>query len=993
MRKLRRGRYLALLVLVGAILELCAVGPALARRKRPHHHHHHHHRHARAAATTATPTTPTLTASAGTTGATGSAAPAKSGATTPTTGTPPLMAQNKPGQPIGPLPPTGTPPLMAQNKPGQPIGPLPPTRPGALSPRPPVGAPGRPGVVPPAGPGPTPPPPPTGTASSRTGANVGEEVPGEMAFNQCRKLPANRKIKVTLKPESELNDLIGWISTMTCRKFIVPQSIRSQKVTIISPVPVTPGEGYRLFLSALNSVGLTVAPAGDALQVVETPRIKEAAPVYTPDESAPGDDRYITRLIRLQNTPAAEIGAVLQKLRSKDGDVSWYDPTGTLIITDTASNVRRMIEVVQALDVAGGSEKIWIVKLHNTTAADMAGKLGEVFQVATGRGGAGLPPGGAPGGRRTPGSTPTVTGQIGETPGEILISKIIPDERTNSLIIVATDHAYARIYALIKRLDTNREEAEAMGEGRVHVYPLDNANADELAATLGALTGAAVTSTGGAGRRTTSRTGGATPPPAPPPPAAGGLGGGTAGTSNLFEGDVRISADKPTNSLVIVSSAKDFLTLKSVIRRLDIPRRQVFIEATILEVSLDRSQSLGINFHGGDVVGSGNEQTLIFGGSGAAKTLVPTNLLGDLAQGLAVGALGPEIQGADQILNQPGISIPAFGVFLKALATSNDVNVLSAPHILTTDNEEAEIKVGQNVPFQGAFVGGLGGLPTGGGGGTTGGATSLPGFLPSVSVQRQDVALDLKITPHVNSSGMVRLEVDQEISDIASENFNGLGPVTSKRTVKTVVVVKDQQPVVLGGLLSDRMSDIVTKVPLLGDIPILGYFFKQVEKKVAKTNLLVFLTPYVISDQSDLKRIFERKLRERREFLERFTSFKEGREFEAHIDYRSKRGLLEEINRTAREADEEQALMERIRQLQSQEEEGPVELPPGFRPARSMPATPSQPEGVPPGGFQPPQPPQPGFVQPPNPNVQKPFVPGTPPGMEKSRINPPRPDR
>ena len=808
---------------------------------------------------------------------------------------------------------------------------------------------------------------PKAGAAPKAGAS--EELPGEVQFNQCRKLPPGKRVKVTLKPESELNDLIGWISTMTCKKFIIPQNIRSQKVTIISPVPVTPEEGYRLFLSALNSIGLTVAPAGDALQVVETPRVKEDAPVYSPDEVAPTDDRYITRLFRVQNVPAAEIGGVLQKLRSKDGDVSWYDPTGTLIITDTASNVKRMMEVVQSLDQAGSSEKIWIVKLHNTTAADMAQKLGEVFQVAAGGGlgkTAAPPPGGRPGG-----------GPGGENISDVKISKIIPDERTNSLIIMASEHAYARIYALIKRLDQNKDEAEAMGEGRVHVYPLSNANADELAATLGALTGAQVTAGAGGTRRTGSsgRPGAGAPPP---PSPTGGAAGGQLATS-LFESEVRLSADKPTNSLVIVSSAKDFLTLKAVIRKLDIARRQVFIEATILEVSLDRSRDLGLWFHGGDVVGSGSDQTLVFGGSGAGKTLVPTSLLGDLAQGLAAGALGPEIQGADQILNQPGISIPAFGVFLKALATSNDVNVLSSPHILTTDNEEAEIKVGQNVPFQGAFLGGFGGLPGGtgtpGATGTTGTTGGFGGFLPSVSVQRQDVALDLKITPHVNSSGMVRLEVDQEISDIASENFNGLGPVTSKRTVKTVVVVRDQQPVVLGGLLQDREINTITKVPLLGDIPIIGYFFKQTTKKVQKTNLLVFLTPYVIEDQSDLKRIFEHKLHERREWLERFTAFHEARDFEAKIDYRRKRGLLEEINRTARESDEEQAVMQHIREVQSQEDQGPVEMPPGFH-APTAPATPGQP--APPPG---------------NPPPPEKFTPGTPPGTQHERINPPRPER
>src|SRR5262249_32020817 len=272
------------------------------------------------------------------------------------------------------------------------------------------------------------------------GASAAEELPGEGSFNQCRKLPPGKRVKVTLKPESELNALIGWISTMTCKKFIIPQNIRSQKVTIISPVPVTPEEGYRLFLSALNSIGLTVAPAGDALQIVETPRVKEDAPVYSPDEIAPSDDRYITRLIRLQNVPAAEIGGVLQKLRSKDGDVSWYDPTGTLIITDTASNVKRMMEVIHSLDMAGSGEKIWIVKLHNTTAADMAQKLGEVFQVA---GGAGKPSGIPPAGGRPPGRG---IGAGGGNPAGGEGRKNTPARPTHPLLLPASRHRDSRLH-------------------------------------------------------------------------------------------------------------------------------------------------------------------------------------------------------------------------------------------------------------------------------------------------------------------------------------------------------------------------------------------------------------------------------------------------------------------------------------------------------------------------------------------------------------------
>ena len=244
--------------------------------------------------------------------------------------------------------------------------------------------------------------------------------------------------------------------------------------------------------------------------------------------------------------------------------------------------------------------------------------------------------------------------------------------------------------------------------------------------------------------------------------------------------------------------------------------------------------------------------------------------------GLAAGLRGPPIPGANTILGLPaGTSIPSFGVFLQAIQNNGDVNVLSMPHILTTDNEKASIQVGQNLPFPGA----LGAVPSVPSGGATG--TSGFGFGLGTSVQRQDVALKLEITPHVNDSDFVRLEVNGEISDVANPNYNGLGPSTTKRTVKSVVTIRDQQSIVLGGLIKDQLSETVDKVPLLGDIPILGYLFKHTTKSITNQNLLIVLTPYIIKDPNDLRHIFERKIGERREFMERYSAFKDEREYEA----------------------------------------------------------------------------------------------------------------
>ena len=206
-------------------------------------------------------------------------------------------------------------------------------------------------------------------------------------------------------------------------------------------------------------------------------------------------------------------------------------------------------------------------------------------------------------------------------------------------------------------------------------------------------------------------------------------------------------------------------------------------------------------------------------------------------------------------------------------------------------------------------------------------------------MQRQDVALKLDITPHVNQGDFVRLEIENEISDVTNPNFNGLGPATSKRTLKSQITVRDQQTIVLGGLIKDRVSEEVDKVPLLGDIPILGYLFKKTNKTVLKQNLLIIITPYIIKDPQDLRRIFERKLRERREFMERASAFRDEHDYEAQVDYRRKRGLLEEINVAAAEAElEATELRTAEAAMRARELEGPLD--PAAAAAREGPSLP-----------------------------------------------------
>ena len=742
-------------------------------------------------------------------------------------------------------------------------------------------------------------------------------------FNECKKYPPHKKVKITLKPDSELHDLVAWISGMTCTRFIITGTIRAPKVTLISPTPVTPAEAYRAFLSSLNAMGLTVQPSGGYLKIIE---IQNAAPLPVatcgPGQRCPTDERVVTQLIRLKYVEPDDVANVLRSLTK--GSIITYGATSLLIVTDSGSNIDRLRKIIQSLDVEAGDEKIWIVRIKHAEAADIAARLLEVFPAADGGKGAAGQPGRRPpsaaqprfDGRRRPMPAAAPRQDLVSVKGGgsgIAVSKIIADERTNLLIIVADERSYLRVRSLIRKLDI----PIAGGEEKIHIVALANANAQDLAATLSGLTGGS-----GGARRTTGRTATRGRTSARQGRQTSGrpaASGARAGAVSLFQGEVQVTEDQPTNSLIIVAQTKDYLALLKIIKQLDQPRRQVFVEATILEVALSKTRELGLSFHGGYTVGSGDNQSLLLGGNNATKSIFldPASLMG-----LAAGLRGPELKNAESLLGIPGISFPTFGVFFQALQSNNDVNIISSPHILTTDNEEAEISVGENVPFQ-SSISGMGNLAGSLGTAATSAMSAMSSYYPMQSIQRQDVALTLKLTPHINESDFVRLEIDQEINEVKSID-PVVGPTTTKRKIKTVVVVKDQQTVVIGGLITEKVKESVQKVPLLGDIPILGYLFKNTTRTLEKNNLLIFLTPYVIKDQSDLRRIFRRKIQQRKEFIERYTAFKDT-DLDAVIDYRHKRGVLEEINRAARMSEEDSAMRKKAL-LESQEPDvdGPV---------------------------------------------------------------------
>nr|ADD93369.1 type II and III secretion system protein [uncultured marine bacterium MedDCM-OCT-S01-C143] len=375
----------------------------------------------------------------------------------------------------------------------------------------------------------------------------------------------------------------------------------------------------------------------------------------------------------------------------------------------------------------------------------------------------------------------------------------------------------------------------------------------------------------------------------------------------MFQGEVKVTADKATNALIIMASGEDYRSMRRLIEKLDVPRTQVYVEAAILEVTVTDKGQRGLDWHspfgvsdsGIGGVDSGSVGNLGFiqsatSSGGVSPTLgalaAPESLL-TVAGGSLGGIVG---EGVSIPIGDSTLTLPAFGVILKWLETSSTANILSTPHILTTDNEEASIEVGQKIPFRRgtsipAAAGALGGL----GGGSLGGLGSL-----FSSTDRIDVSLKLTLTPHVNERNKVRLDIDQQIEDVAGIDEATGQPITAKRSAKTVVVVDDQQTIVLGGLIRDRVSEGESKIPVLGDLPLIGWMFRQHTKDVEKVNLLLVLTPYVVRSQQDFQRIFERKMNEYEAFAEEYYGHLKA--YRAHIDYGRKIGPLAQLGKAVR---------------------------------------------------------------------------------------------
>lgn len=593
----------------------------------------------------------------------------------------------------------------------------------------------------------------------------------------------------------ELTKLIQVISEMTGRNFIYDDKVRG-KVTIISPKPMSVNEAYHVFLTVLNVKGFTVVPSGTVNKIVPASSARENT-LPTMENKKHGE-QYVTRLIPLQNIDAGLMAStVLTPLIPKTGNIVAYAPSNMLIITDTASNIERLMKIIAELDISSAIEALEVVTLKHASATDVAQICTQVItqMSATPRRG------------RAARNVQTAGGK--ET------SRIIPYERTNALIILATSDDLLTIKSLIAQLDQIPEQTRS----NINVYYLENADAETLAKTLNEIL------TGIVGQA----------------PAGRAIKPGQPATPTTQP--VTITADKPTNSLIINATPEDYETLQGIIAKLDVKRKQVFVEALILELSMGATTDLGLSLQGAYALDKHGEY--VVGASLNRKegdpNLItdPTSLLTNAVNGVLLGGMFNLIDISD---GQGGkVSIPALSALIGLSEDGSDVNVVSAPRLLATDNEEAEIIVGENVPVITERL--------------SNGTTNVNNQLTqSVSIERKDVGLTLRFTPQITEGDQVRLNVYQEISDVSSTNEN-VGPTYTKRMVRNTVIAQNGQTVVLGGLIKNNVIKGEIKVPLLGDIPLLGWLFKRKTTTESKTNLLVFITPKIIKNGTDMNTV------------------------------------------------------------------------------------------------------------------------------------------
>jgi len=668
---------------------------------------------------------------------------------------------------------------------------------------------------------------------------------------------------------ADIAAIVKIFSKKTKRNYILDERVKG-KISIHLPGKVSTAESIRILDALLALKGFSPVPIGTNLWKIVP--IKEARQSTVPTRLEDGEEEptaaVVTRLVQLQYVQAEEVQQLASQLVSPEGLISAYASTNSLILIDSEDNIQRIVHLIEALDVPSTDRDMTIIPVLYADAADIAQKLNDILgepdpkatqqtdaldilrtrlretaAAAVNVNGGGNPQaGGAP----RLGADGKVISPRQHAP------KITADERTNSVIVVADEDTTARVRALISKLDSKVD----LSGNRFYVYRCQHANAQELAEVLGGLTGAATSGgssssssglgggdssesilggggTGSSGSRARSaqrsqqRTARQTRTPGQSRRSTSSASSGSKSVE--FSENLSITADPATNSLIVSANKTDWEKIKQLIDQLDVKRRQVLLEAVLLEVSVRKTDELGMEF-----------LTSTGGKDGGALLKGDFRNLGDLLKDpTSLSAFSAAAASAGTLSLPNGITIPTQAVLVSAAQANSNANVLSSPNILATDNEPAEIVVGQNVPFVASR------------------SSSEENLNNTFSqVERQDVGITLRFTPQISSADFVTLKVFTEVSSvIPTATANDLGPTTAIRTSETTVIAKDGQMIVMGGLLSDDVTDSKSGVPILMDIPVLGHLFRYDNDSRERRNLLIFITPRVIKDQFDARDI------------------------------------------------------------------------------------------------------------------------------------------
>lgn len=566
----------------------------------------------------------------------------------------------------------------------------------------------------------------------------------------------------------DIHVLIKFISELTGRNFIVDRRVAG-RVTAYSPTKLSISEAYKVFESILlvNNFAIVATTVDDEYKILPTVEARRMGLSVKTGRSVSNDlgEELITQIIPLKNSSAPELAKLLGNMIDKHGLVSVYNPTNTLIITAPASNIDSILSVIHEVDKSAYAPQMETIALEHGDSKTIAASVSKIM---------------------------TTKIKELEKVGKKAIALIEPDLRTNSVVVLADPKSLSTVKAMVEALDIPTPQ----GKDDIHFVNLENADAEDVAKILNDLISRQLDK---------------------------------EGKAQKLSKDIKVVADKATNSLIITARPDEFNTLKSTIRNLDKLRQQVYIEALVMEVSSSAQFNFGVNWAAG---GSGGD-TSVFGAANNGGGVISLPDEGPRVAGFpAGGSIGAVLSEAIKV----GQSTYSIQAIVSAIETNNDYKIIATPQLLTLDNEKASVSVVDNIPYSKQTE-----------------TSNVNQDYNSQSIDYKDVGFKLEVTPHIGEEGTLRLELKQEvsrlISDTISVNEDGtkiIAPTTKKREVETVIQMKDNQTAVIAGLINDDQSNNKGNVPGMGDIPLFGWLFKQKKEQKSSTNLFLFITPRVI---------------------------------------------------------------------------------------------------------------------------------------------------